>query len=136
MSAAVIHAWQMFRRLHREDGRVGCKSLTAFLFVASHPGCRIKDVASGCGFDMATASRSVRAMGPAGAAWALTPSVGWVNIYVAPQDGRERLVYLSPRGEQIARGMMACLNGDEVAADLAFANRPAATPRLHLEASA
>lgn len=136
MSAGVSQAWQMFRRLHREDGRVGCKSLTAFLFVADNPGCRIKDVASGCGFDMATASRSVRALGPLNAAWSLAPSVGWVNIYVAPSDGRERLVYLSARGEEIARGMMACLNGDEASADLAFAGRSASGPSLQAEVSA
>ncbi len=102
---------EVLQLLQVQAPRLGLKSLHAYLYVAGQPGCRVMDLARGCGFDMATASRSVRALGPADAAWALPPASGWVDQYQGASDGRERLLFLSAEGRRLLRVIEGVLAG-------------------------
>ncbi len=50
-----------------------------------------------------TASRSLRALGPADSEWSLPPAMGLVRAYLHPNDARSHVIQLTERWPRPAR---------------------------------
>jgi hypothetical protein len=75
--------------------------IIAFLHVAEGEGQAVCDIAAAARFTQSTASRSLRASGPPGSAWAATPALGLLEAYLAEWDGRSHQIFLSDNGRAL-----------------------------------
>jgi DNA-binding MarR family transcriptional regulator len=92
---AVLQALHAFKTL---DPRISVNEVIAFLYAAENEGLSVQDVADLAGMTQSTASRSLRALGPAASPWSQPPAVGLVEAYLNPNDGRSHVIHLTPAG--------------------------------------
>ena len=78
--------------------RLTVNELTVLLYVAENPGINIVELSIIAKLNMATASRSVRALACRGTPGALAPYAGLVEVLSNPRDGRGRLLRLTQAG--------------------------------------
>ena len=74
-----------------------------FFYVAENAGINIAELAQVAGMNMATASRSVRALTSEKTDGALPPYCGLIDIQANPDDARGRLLFLSEAGRKLCR---------------------------------
>jgi DNA-binding MarR family transcriptional regulator len=91
----LLQALHAFKAL---DPRVSVNEVIAFLYAAENEGVSVQDVADLAGFTQSTASRSLRALGPAGSPWSQPPALGLVEAYLNPHDGRSHVIHLTDTG--------------------------------------
>jgi DNA-binding MarR family transcriptional regulator len=92
---AVLKAMQAFKAL---DPRISVNEVIAFLYAAENEGLSVQDVADLAGMTQSTASRSLRALGPAVSPWSQPPAVGLIEAFLNPHDGRSHVIHLTPQG--------------------------------------
>jgi len=92
---AVLAAMHVFKAL---NPRVSVNEVMAFLYVCENEGLTVQDLAGVAGLTQSTASRSLRALGPADSEWSLQPALGLVRAYLHHRDGRSHVVQLTELG--------------------------------------
>ena len=96
---AVLAALESFRRIYPS---ISLTSVRAFLYVAENPGINVTELALACGLTDAGASRVARALAGRGIERPLPPSLDLLDCVTSAIDPRERLLWLSPRGQALA----------------------------------
>jgi DNA-binding MarR family transcriptional regulator len=91
----LLAALHLFKTL---DARVSVNEIMAFLYVCENEGLTVQDLAVVGHLTQSTASRSLRALGPADSEWSLQPALGLVRAYLHPNDGRSHVVQLTDLG--------------------------------------
>lgn len=95
---AVLQALCLFKGL---DARVSVNEVIAFLYAAENEGLTVQDMADVAGMTQSTASRSLRALGPAESPWSQAPALGLVEAYLNPHDGRSHVIHLTAHGREL-----------------------------------
>lgn len=95
---AVLQALALFKGL---DARVSVNEVIAFLYAAENEGLTVQDMADIAGMTQSTASRSLRALGPADSAWSQAPALGLLEAYLNPTDGRSHVIHLTQAGREL-----------------------------------
>jgi DNA-binding MarR family transcriptional regulator len=96
---AVLAALETFRRIYPP---ISLTSVRAFLYVAENPGINVSELALACGLTDAGASRVARALAGRGIERPLPPSLDLLHCVTSTVDPRERLLWLSARGQALA----------------------------------
>lgn len=91
----VLEVLEVFRSL---DGTGRISTVLAFLYVCENEGLSVSELALACGFNKATASRSIRSLASKGTRGALPPALGLVSL---TQEGRIRSLRLTPQGQAL-----------------------------------
>ncbi len=108
------------------DPRISVNEVIVFLRVAEAEGLTVQAVAQAAGLTQSTASRSLRALGPAGSPWSQAPAVGLLEAYLKPDDARSHVICLSPAGRDLRERLNGALRGEPAASRAAWrANREA-----------
>ncbi len=94
---ALLQGMHAFKAM---DPRVSVNEVIAFLYAAENEGLSVQDVADLAGFTQSTASRSLRALGPAASPWSQPPALGLIEAYLNPHDGRSHVIHLTPAGRE------------------------------------
>ena len=95
---ALLQALHLFKAL---DPRVSVNEVIAFLYAAENEGLTVQDMAHVARLTQSTASRSLRALGVAGAAWSQAPALGLLEAFLNPQDGRSHVIHLTAQGHDL-----------------------------------
>jgi DNA-binding MarR family transcriptional regulator len=95
---AVLEALLAFKAL---NPRVSLNEIVAFLYTCENEGLTVQDLSVVAGLTQSTASRSVRALGPAGSGWTQQPALGLVEAFLHPDDGRSHVIHLSEKGRDV-----------------------------------
>jgi len=96
----------LLRKLHPE---ITINVIIAFLYIAENPGINIVELSQICGFNMPTASRVARALGPEGVEGSLPPYLGLVDIFLNPNDPRGRMLSISDQGRDVCARLDAII---------------------------
>ena len=96
--SAVLSALEQVRTLHPG---VNLTQMLAWLYIAENEGLSVTELSLALGTTVATASRTVRVLYGEGHSEALGPSVGLVEPRRNPSIPHARLLYLTPKGEQL-----------------------------------
>lgn len=83
------------------DERISVNEVLAFLCVCESEGLTVQELADLAGLTQSTASRSVRALGPAASPWSQPPALGLVEAFLHPNDGRSHVIYLTAHGRDV-----------------------------------
>jgi DNA-binding MarR family transcriptional regulator len=102
----VLDSVLLFRKLHPE---ITLNGIVAFLYIAENPGINIVELSQICGFNMPTASRVARALGPVDVEGSLPPYLGLVDIFLNPTDPRGRVLSISERGRALCAKLDALI---------------------------
>jgi DNA-binding MarR family transcriptional regulator len=92
---------EAIEQLRAIEPRINVSELLVFFYVAENPGINIAELAQVAGMNMATASRSVRALTSEETEGALPPYCGFIDIQPNPDDARGRLLFLSSAGKAV-----------------------------------
>ncbi|MDB5422673.1 MAG: regulatory protein MarR [Phenylobacterium sp.] len=106
----VLAALHLFKAL---DPRVSVNETIAFLYVCENEGLTVQDLAVVGRLTQSTASRSLRALGPADSEWSLQPALGLVRAYLHPNDGRSHVIQLTERGQDLRERIDALIRQAE-----------------------
>lgn len=88
----------IMERMRSQGEGMTFNAMLVFMYVAENQGVNVSDLARMCRMTEATASRSARALATAESPAALPPSLGLLELRLDPNDGRGRLVFLTPLG--------------------------------------
>lgn len=99
---SLLEAVEAFRAV---EPRINISELVVFFYVAENPGINIAELAQVAGMNMATASRSIRALTSEETEGALPPYCGLIDIRPNPDDARGRILSLSDAGREVCRGL-------------------------------
>jgi DNA-binding MarR family transcriptional regulator len=91
----------IMERLRAQGDSMTFNAMLVFMYVAENEGINVSDLARICRMTEATASRSARALAPAGVPGSLPPSLGLLELRPDPHDGRGRLLYLTTTGRKL-----------------------------------
>lgn len=97
---SILEAIEQLRKI---EPRMNVTEMVVFFYVAENPGINIAELAQVAGLNMATASRSIRALADAEAEGALPPHCGLIDIQPNPDDARGRILNLSDEGRVLIR---------------------------------
>ena len=103
---AVLQALCLFKGL---DARVSANEMIAFLYAAENEGLTVQDVADAARMTQSTASRSLRALGPADSPWSQAPALGLLEAFINPRDGRSHVIHLTARGLEVRERLEAII---------------------------
>lgn len=95
---SLLEALSLFREL---NPTITVNEIITFLYTCENEGLSVQELAYVARMTEPTASRSVRSFGPAGSEWARPPACGLVEAFLNPQDGRSRVLHLTPAGREI-----------------------------------
>lgn len=95
---SILQALHLMKTL---DARISVNEVIAFLYAAENEGLTVQEMACVAGLTQSTASRSLRALGPAGSDWSQPPALGLVEAYLNPNDARSHVVQLSAKGREM-----------------------------------
>jgi DNA-binding MarR family transcriptional regulator len=95
---SLLEALLLFRSL---SARVSVNEILAFLYTCENEGLSVQELAYVAEISQSAASRSVRALGPAGSPWSKPPALGLVQAFLHPSDGRSHLLHLTEEGERL-----------------------------------
>ena len=94
----ILQAMHVMKTL---DPRISVNEVIAFLYAAENEGLTVQEMAYVAGLTQSTASRSLRALGPADSDWSQAPALGLVEAYLNPNDARSHVVQLSAKGREV-----------------------------------
>jgi hypothetical protein len=103
---SILEAVLLLRKLHPE---ITINGIVAFLYIAENPGSNIVELSQICGFNMPTASRVARALGPPDVEGSLPPYLGLVDIFLNPTDPRGRVLSISSQGRAVCAKLDALI---------------------------
>jgi DNA-binding MarR family transcriptional regulator len=94
--------WQAFKALEefrKLDPEIPTQTVNTFLYVASHEGCTMKDIADALGVAQSTMSRNIAALDKINRHH--QPGFDLVRAVEDPSERRRKIVTLTPRGRQL-----------------------------------
>jgi DNA-binding MarR family transcriptional regulator len=103
---ALLQALHLIKGL---DARVSVNEVIAYLYAAENEGLTVQDMATVAGMTQSTASRSLRALGPADSPWSQPPALGLVEAYLNPHDARSHVICLTPAGRELRERLDAII---------------------------
>jgi DNA-binding MarR family transcriptional regulator len=103
---AVLQALKLFKEM---DARVSINEVIAFLYAAENEGLTVQDMADVAGMTQSTASRSLRALGPADSPWSQAPALGLLEAFLNPRDGRSHVIHLTANGLELRERLDAII---------------------------
>jgi DNA-binding MarR family transcriptional regulator len=103
---SILESVLLLRKLHPE---ITINGIVAFLYIAENPGINIVELSQICGFNMPTASRVARALGPEDVEGSLPPYLGLVDIFLNPADPRGRVLSISDQGRAVCAKLDALI---------------------------
>lgn len=83
------------------EPRISVNEIVAFLYTCENEGLSVQELAHVARLTQSTASRSLRALGQPGSAWAQPPALGLVDAFLNPIDGRSHVIHLSNKGRDL-----------------------------------
>jgi len=83
------------------DPRISVNEIVAFLYTCENEGLSVQELAYVADLTQSTASRSLRSLGRPGSDWAQAPTLGLVDAFLNPTDGRSHVVHLTDRGREL-----------------------------------
>src|ERR1700750_2231871 len=83
------------------DRRISVNEIVAFLYTCENEGLSVQELAYVAELTQSTASRSLRSLGRPGSDWAQAPTLGLVDAFLNPTDGRSHVVHLTDRGREL-----------------------------------
>jgi DNA-binding MarR family transcriptional regulator len=95
---SLLEALLVFRTVHP---RITSNEMVAFLYTCENEGLSVQELAFITGMSQSAASRNLRALGPAGSAWALPPGLGLIEPFLSTTDGRSHVLMLSEAGREL-----------------------------------
>lgn len=95
---SLIEALALFRGL---NPTITVNEIVTFLYTCENEGLNVQELAYVAQMTEPTASRSVRSFGPPGSEWARPPGCGLIEAFLNPQDGRSRVLHLTPAGREV-----------------------------------
>lgn len=95
---ALLDAALQFSALHRG---AGLRELIVFLYVCENEGLNIQELSTLSKLPQASASRAARALGTAGSDWATRSTLGLVDVFLHPADGRSHVLRLTDQGRAL-----------------------------------
>jgi DNA-binding MarR family transcriptional regulator len=95
--------------LRKRYPEITINGIMAFLYIAENPGINIVELSQICGFNMPTASRVARALGPEGVEGSLPPYLGLVDVFLNPHDPRGRMLSVSEQGRALCAELDAII---------------------------
>ena len=93
----LLSCLEVFRQVDQE---MPSQRIVLFLLVASRPGMRMSDVAKKLGLSSSAVSRNLSELSK----WGIGINKPGVDLLYAeenPQDRREKMIYLTPKGERL-----------------------------------
>lgn len=99
--------WTLFKAIEefrKLDPEIPSQTVNTYLYVASHEGCTMKDIAEALGVAQSTMSRNISTLDKINRHH--QPGLNLVNAVEDPNERRRKIVTLTPRGRQL----MARLN--------------------------
>jgi len=103
---SILESVLLLRKAHPE---ITINGIVAFLYIAENPGINIVELSQICGFNMPTASRVARALGPEDVEGSLPPYLGLVDIFLNPTDPRGRVLSISSQGRALCAKLDALI---------------------------
>lgn len=94
----MIEALALFRSLNPS---ITVNEIVTFLYTCENEGLRVQELANVAQMTEPTASRSIRSFGPVSSEWARAPACGLIEAFLNPQDGRSRVLHLTPAGREV-----------------------------------
>ncbi|MBA4014099.1 MAG: hypothetical protein C0481_19730 [Phenylobacterium sp.] len=94
----LVEALTLFRSF---NPTITVNEIAAFLHACDREGLTIQELAEQACMTEPTASRSIRSFGPPGSEWARAPACGLVEAFLNPNDGRSRVLHLTPAGRAV-----------------------------------
>jgi DNA-binding MarR family transcriptional regulator len=91
-------ALEAVERVRRAAPQMNLTQVVAFLYVCENEGLNVSELALICRTTRATASRTAHALAVKGAAGALAPYAGLLELRPNPAAAHGQLIYLSPAG--------------------------------------
>lgn len=95
---SLLEALAVFREL---NPTITVNEIITFLYTCENEGLSVQELAYVARMTEPTASRSVRSFGPPGSEWARPPACGLIEAFLNPQDGRSRVLHLTPTGREV-----------------------------------
>jgi DNA-binding MarR family transcriptional regulator len=97
---SILEAIEQLRKI---EPKINVTEMVVFFYVAENAGINIAELAQVAGLNMATASRSIRALAGPDDDGALPPYCGLIDIQPNPDDARGRILNLSEKGLALCR---------------------------------
>lgn len=94
--------WQLFKAIEefrRFDAEIPTQTVNTFLYVATHEGCTMKDVADALGVAQSTMSRNVATLDRINRHH--QPGLDLVRAVEDPAERRRKIISLTPKGRQL-----------------------------------
>lgn len=95
---SLLEALALFRDL---NPTITVNEIITFLYTCENEGLSVQELAYVSRMTEPTASRSIRSFGPPGSDWARPPACGLIEAFLNPQDGRSRVLHLTPAGRAV-----------------------------------
>ncbi len=83
------------------EPRIGVNEIIAFLYTCENEGLSVQELAIVARLTQSTASRSLRALGCPGSAWAQPPALDLVDAFLSPDDARSHVIHLTDKGRDL-----------------------------------
>ena len=102
MTQSTMPLWRMFRGLETFralDAEIPPQTIGTFLYVATHDGCLMKDLADSLGVAQSTMSRNVAMLDRINRHH--EPGLDLVRAIEDPVERRRKIVRLTPKGRQL-----------------------------------
>lgn len=95
---SLLEALLAFRSL---STHVTVSEIIAFLYTCENEGLSVQELAFITRMSQSAASRSLRGLGRPGTPWAQSPTLGLVEPFLRPSDGRSHVLHLTEDGERL-----------------------------------
>ncbi|MBD9371353.1 winged helix-turn-helix transcriptional regulator [Rhizobium sp. ARZ01] len=117
-NASNVKLLQIISTLRRGGEQMPIQMAHVFLAIMARPGTTMANLADEVGISQASCSRSVAALGD----WHRLgkPGYGLIETAPDPKEGRRMIMFLSPKGRQLARQLLITVDPDNVVEDSHF----------------
>lgn len=111
-SKDIFTAVRLLEAIREVDAEMPTQTAHSFLCVALQPGLTMQELADRTGLSQSSASRNVQALGEWH--WNRKPGYRLVEAVPDPNDTRRKIMYLTPRGRDIAAKVVGAVKNQPV----------------------
>jgi DNA-binding MarR family transcriptional regulator len=117
-NANISKLLQVLSTLRNSGEQMPLQMAHVYCVIMARPGITMAQLGEAVGLSQSSCSRNVAALGE----WHRLgkPGYGLVETASDPQEGRRLIMFLSPKGRQIARQLIASIDPNSVADDFRF----------------
>ena len=102
---SLLEGIETLRRVYPE---INVNNIVLFLYVCENEGLSLSELSKAAGYNMATTSRALRAMGEEDAPGTLGPRLGWIRLLTGIHRG-SKAILLTTRGRDLRRQIDAII---------------------------